>query len=538
MTSGESSLLNLLLRRPSSGPPKLPLSIASKHLVNAARYDFENDPSRYSKPLSVFAELLPRTGSGGLAPVKLLRSSWFLARAAEAEACQTNAKRQALALLRRQDLERECPEAFYTAKEVARMALPPAPKLGILAHRLPQLKVLAVSHCWETPEHADPECRTLIALAKAIRAAQTQHQATALGRKQKLLPQELAIFFDWCSLYQKSPDGAPRADNERAAFQAALGRMQLWYAHQGTTAVFMSAPRKDAKANVKTLPYHGRGWPTFEYRVALLAKPGQDTTRWPSLIDVGSDGSAADTASGASSSSSFDAGAAVGDTLAMVRHAPMTPERFVGELQQKVFSNGADHEMVARLYEDTAATVISGAKKLSYHGVGWDDKDLMMFCEWLPRCTLLEALHLGANRFGDGSIARFAQVVADGAPSTPILGNLTRLFLHANDSVGEIGARWLVEALEKGALPRLQQLSYPRPTAELRGACMRRGIKLGAKGTTPKQQTNGTQIQLRADALGKVYGKNSITPTDPRQSNRLSTTSQPARMSARKPSLS
>lgn len=48
---------------------------------------------------------------------------------------------------------------------------------------------------WETQAHPDPECRTLIALANAIRGLQTTRQPTASGLGQKLLPMELAIFF-------------------------------------------------------------------------------------------------------------------------------------------------------------------------------------------------------------------------------------------------------------------------------------------------------------------------------------------------------
>ena len=71
----------------------------------------------YRDPESIDAQLLPR---GGLehAPVKLLKWEWMEKRADKLRAATTDEERRALALPRRQDLERDEPDAFYSAEEV------------------------------------------------------------------------------------------------------------------------------------------------------------------------------------------------------------------------------------------------------------------------------------------------------------------------------------------------------------------------------------------------------------------------------------
>ena len=384
--------------RSSTQKPVLTKLQDSIGTTTAKKYDFDEDLQRYSKPLAIFAELHERPNTGGLAPVRLLRSSWLLERAEQAERCRTGAERARFALPRRQEMELRHPEAFYSASEVATMAMEPARSRAAALRHTAQLKIVSVSHCWELPTHPDPECRTLIALAKAIRIAQTQRQVTATGSSMRPLPLELAVFFDWCSLFQHDPEGgARRSEEEDLAFRAALSRMQIWYAHQGTTAIFLSALRKDKSVTRRTLQYHERGWPTFEFQVAMLAKPGSSAMRWPSLIDTALTNEA------------------TGHGGLAERRAPLTPERMQAHLKTRRFTNGSDHAMVATLYRDTAQAVIGHATWLSYHGSRWDDEQLSRFAEWLPRCHDLRSLHLGANEFGDAGVQALATALCTDA---------------------------------------------------------------------------------------------------------------------------
>ena len=275
----------------------------------------------YSDPASLFS-LLREPEGGGLAPVKLVRCSWLLSRAAQIAACTSDAERAALALPRRQDLEMLAPNAFLSSAEVE--ALPrstgshnarSAAKSGHV------LRVLSVSHCWATALHPDPHGHTLVALAEAINRMRTVPvPAVEPGYRFHTLPEEeLAVFFDWTALPQKDGAAGLRSAAEQTAFDRALASMELWYAHRSVTTVLMTSSEGIA---ADSLPYDARGWPSFERRVALIAKPTSEH-HWPLLVDAGAaDGTCA-------------------------RWAPLSPASFSAELQSKAFTNGADREVCA-----------------------------------------------------------------------------------------------------------------------------------------------------------------------------------------------
>ena len=71
----------------------------------------------YTSEESIFEALMPR-GDGGIAPVKLLKTEWIKKRAAKLKAATTDDERRKLRLPRRQDLERDEPEAFMSVERL------------------------------------------------------------------------------------------------------------------------------------------------------------------------------------------------------------------------------------------------------------------------------------------------------------------------------------------------------------------------------------------------------------------------------------
>ena len=71
----------------------------------------------YTSEESIFEALMPR-GDGGIAPVKLLKTEWIKDRAAKLKAATTDDERRKLRLPRRQDLERDEPEAFMSVERL------------------------------------------------------------------------------------------------------------------------------------------------------------------------------------------------------------------------------------------------------------------------------------------------------------------------------------------------------------------------------------------------------------------------------------
>ena len=119
-------------------------------------------------------------------------------------------------ILRRQDLPKE---AFIDLETVK---------------RLPQgnsdcLRVIAVSHPWQQPDHPDPKEVNLTLLAKVLE----RFIAQKVKVNGKVVDSTYACFFDFMSCFQKGPDGT-RTDNEMALFGKALSNMMVWYAHPKT----------------------------------------------------------------------------------------------------------------------------------------------------------------------------------------------------------------------------------------------------------------------------------------------------------------
>ena len=92
------------------------------------------------------------------------------------------------------------------------------------------LRVIAVSHPWQQPDHPDPKEVNLTLLAKVLERFIAQ-KAVAWGGEE--VDSTYACFFDFMSCFQKGPDGK-RTDKEMALFGKALSNMMVWYGHPNT----------------------------------------------------------------------------------------------------------------------------------------------------------------------------------------------------------------------------------------------------------------------------------------------------------------
>ena len=203
----------------------IPVPPSWLHHADSAGQDLEFDQrmqeqQRHWEQVAMFSNLesllaqLREPADGGLAPVKLLKSEWIMQRATAARSSGAEARKN-LALPRRQDLDTD---AFYTVEELTAL------------DDDGDLCLISISYCWETAEHPDPCCTTLLNIAAAIKRAQKSHVKRVDGAEYWKLPPRAAIFLDWCSLCQKDEHGQ-RTPPEQRAFGEALSNMQLWYAH-------------------------------------------------------------------------------------------------------------------------------------------------------------------------------------------------------------------------------------------------------------------------------------------------------------------
>ena len=364
---------------------------------------------------------------GGIKRVMLLKDEWILTLADKIEAAPTDAERAELAVPCRQVLEGRDPTAYYKPEEVEALE---RSKLGAGNGNPPALAVLCVSYCWETPEHPDPFGRTLVKIAKAIRKLKTHEDFNNHSP-----PKKFAVFLDWTALPQKV-NGQERNAEDKAAFDDALSCMQVWYAHMLTTVLLLTGKQEGV-----SLSYQDRGWPTFERLVSMILTPNTDIV-WPMIVDVGA--------------MPDDAEEMPNDGYCK-RLVPMSVDRFAETMREKKFTNGADCELVIRLYKKTLESVLGKAPKIHMaQNKRWGDAEMRELVEVLPMCA--EATELNINY-------SFHEVTAEG------VGVLTRCV-----DEGKLPPKLEVIFWVDG--PSVLKNKNADCTKELRAACERRGIDL------------------------------------------------------------
>jgi hypothetical protein len=97
------------------------------------------------------------------------------------------------------------------------------------------------------------------------------------------------------------------------------------------------------------------------------------------------------------------------------RAPPMHPRKFAAELSRKVFTNGSDCEVVARLYADAVCAALGEAQVLEFSGLEWKDADAEAFAKVLPLLRRVETLDLSFNRIGTRGFEALAAAIREGA---------------------------------------------------------------------------------------------------------------------------
>ena len=201
----------------------------------------------------------------------------------------------------------------------------------------------------------------------------------------------------WGSIHQKDADGQ-RTKPEQAAFKTALKTVNTWYAHRLTTTVILSELPPGWPRSAEAAPFfpegwlRGKGWPSFERAVSGFVKRGSACS-FRRLADP-----------------AVPRGITHG-----YRAPPMHPREFAAELSRKVFANGSDCEVVARLYADAICAALGEARDLKFSGLEWTDADAEAFAKVLPLLRRVETLDLSLNSIGTRGIAALAAAIREGA---------------------------------------------------------------------------------------------------------------------------
>ena len=316
-------------------------------------------------------------------------------------------------ILRRQDLPKE---AFIDLETVKRL---PWGKGGCL-------RVIAVSHPWQQPDHPDPKEVNLTLLAKVLErfiADTTYGDST------------YACFFDFMSCFQKGPDGK-RTDKEMALFGKALSNMMVWYGHPKTMTFKLTRLPKGYPNGFKfpegmkpnMADYWDRGWCFCESSVSNLVKD------YDFVLDL---------AKFRESVKDLDA---VVQGCAAKRAPPLAPPVFKEDLSTKTFTSPkADLETVGNLYEKEFDEKLGEATLLRYYNLQWTDADVVKLCGAIATGKLvkLEYLYLSFNQIGDAGVAALAEVAGK------LPHELKELHLGSNPNISQQAEDALKAAIPK-----------------------------------------------------------------------------------------
>jgi hypothetical protein len=203
----------------------------------------------------------------------------------------------------------------------------------------------------------------------------------------------------WGSLHQKDDNGQ-RTEPEQAAFRTALMTVNTWYAHRLTTTVILSELPPGWPRSAEAAPFfpegwlRDKGWSSFERALSGMIKRGTNSS-FRRIVDP------------AVPRGLFGSGG--------YRAPPMHPREFAAELSRKIFINGADCEVVARLYADAFCAALGEARVLQFSKLEWRDADAEAFAKVLPLLRRVEALDLSFNLIGTRGIAALAAAIREGA---------------------------------------------------------------------------------------------------------------------------
>ena len=376
------------------------------------------DLARYTEPMSIWEALIK-------GHVRLVKMSWII-----------KWSKAGKILARRQDLPEE---AFISVDELK--------ALYGDGNRDGVLPIIAISFCWLTPDHPDPEGKQLATIA-----AQLERETEKYGK----FFSEMGVFWDWPSLYQKDAEGK-RSEAEQEGFRFALHEtMDLWYAHQGTT-VYMLTELPEGSA--RKVGYSDSGWTTYERCSAeQIKKVYLYEAKWKLVLDLGKPDDEKQ------------------------RNWPVGPDDFDSMIKTKKFTNGADEAEVKKLFRKMSINQLGGIKMLDFTGIAAPSvEDAQRLGGCLNLCNHLEKLDLSSVGLSDDACKGMFSSLAIGA-----MANVTFLDLSVNQ-IGDNGMAAFAQAIKPtsegggGAMESLKELwvndghlEYPA----LKAACLTRGIKL------------------------------------------------------------
>jgi len=254
---------------------------------------------------------------------------------------------------RRLERRQELPEAaFATADE------------AVAAFTLQESDIywiLALSYCWLSSGHPDPDCF---------------HASPWLGALKHLQSQGLSDlrygFWDFLSLFQ-----VPRSPDEDTLFREALAVMHHMYACESIAVARLTTVSRGVP------PYEDRGWPMLESQVAF--------SNSQSVVRGSGSGHVVFTLG--------DVFTSCGQVRSPLYIPPLThPDDFDTRIDLKKFSaNNTDRAHVKRLYKEFWIQGGLGRTASLQYGCGFTDEDIRQLAQLVPRLPQLILIDIRAS---------------------------------------------------------------------------------------------------------------------------------------------
>ena len=249
------------------------------------------------------------------------------------------------------------------------------------------LEVIAISYCWISPDHPDPNGYYLEVLAKMaglflegkFEEEKKEKAYTVNGEDPPAWylrdggfafgagdGRPVFVFLDWTGVPQDKPHGS-RTEAETAVFKDALKNINLWYAHSATFTWMLTFLPEGAMRT----DYGSSGWTFFEFCVGALLSHSCKLLRIDAGVREQLLGGYWD--QDRSYRHPGDYLQLSLDTMDTQRGPPLAPDRFNELVDAKTFTNGADADAIVKpKYLKTFNAVIVGAEELNYSGLGFD----------------------------------------------------------------------------------------------------------------------------------------------------------------------
>jgi hypothetical protein len=396
---------------------------------------------RYVETEALSALLLHDLARGGT-PVRLVRARWLL---------ETFGQTNTVAILgHRQRLERDYPESgsncpFVGERMLERLLQEVAESYeekeeGQFSNAIMTFPGMVVlSHCWLALEHPDPEARNLrenwlpalewyfservqrACVARDpqpwMKISEARCTAWAGASDVELLERcDFGVFIDLTAMCQKDQKNAAvpgRTEVEERLFKHALSSLDILFAHRGAVSFLSTALPEGFERGVTLVPglngdepvrgYQDRGWTGFEQSLGHLIKKSEhclDIGAFPAVRaeSITSKRFTDKTVAELRKQASYHP-ANPGLLSALIvgsRGPPLVPATFDAEvLATRRFTNGADSQVVASMYEKTAKALLASTPTLEFTRlVHWETEQFAQLGAALRLTRTLETLVL------------------------------------------------------------------------------------------------------------------------------------------------